>query len=93
MGKKKRRQGFYEGAPKRNCPIQQAGIEEIDFKDIELLKLFITEKGKIVPRRISGLSSRSQKRLTGAIKRARNIALLSFSEGYVPQEELQERGR
>ena len=87
MAKKKRKQSSRDRSTKRPCPIQQSGVDEIDFKDIELLKLFITEKGKIIPRRISGLSARSQKRLTGAIKRARNIALLSFSEGYVPQEE------
>lgn len=70
---------------KRTCPIQAAGIEEIDYKDIEFLKLFITEKGKILPRRISGVNARSQKKLAAAIKRARNIALLSFAEGYVSQ--------
>ncbi|PCI30717.1 MAG: 30S ribosomal protein S18 [SAR324 cluster bacterium] len=84
MAKKKRKQA--DRPQRRACPVRQAGVEEVDYKDIELLKLFITEKGKIIPRRISGLSSRSQKRITGAIKRARNIALLSFSEGYMPQE-------
>lgn len=87
MAKKKRKHVSNDRAVKRPCPIKQAGIDEIDFKDIELLKQFITEKGKIIPRRISGLSARSQKHLTSAIKRARNAALLSFSEGYVPQEE------
>ncbi len=92
MSKKKRKQTNKEKAPKRLCPILQAGIDEIDYKDVELLKLFITEKGKIIPRRISGLSARSQKKLTLAIKRARNIALLSFSEGYILQDELQDKG-
>lgn len=84
--KRKKRHFHHEGAPKRSCPIAQACVERIDYKDIELLKLFITEKGKIVPRRISGLSARAQKKLTLATKRARNIALLSFSEGYMPQD-------
>lgn len=66
-------------------------MEEIDYKDIELLKLFVTEKGKIIPRRITGLCARSQKKLTEAIKQARNIALLSFSEGYVDQKDIQEQ--
>ncbi len=92
MGKKKKKHSFYDGAPKRSCPIAQAGVEEINYKDIELLKLFITEKGKIIPRRISGLSARSQKKLTLAIKRARNIALLSFSKGFIPQDEPMEQG-
>ena len=87
MAKKKRRQRrSLNRIKKRSCPIAQSGILEIDYKDVEFLKKFITEKGKIIPRRISGLNSRNQKHLTRAIKRARNIALLSFSEGYVPQE-------
>ncbi|MGK0289745.1 MAG: small subunit ribosomal protein S18 [bacterium] len=71
---------------RRPCPIAQAGLIDLDYKDVELLKQFITEKGKIIPRRISGLSARNQKHLTRAIKKSRNIALLSFSEGYVPQD-------
>lgn len=89
MSKKKRSYFQRDKLPTRPCPLIHAGIEEIDYKDIELIKMFITEKGKIIPRRISGLSARSQKRLTRAVKQARNIALLSFSEGYVPQEEIQ----
>ena len=92
MAKKKRKHSIRDRAPKRPCPITAAGMERINYKDIELLKLFITEKGKIIPRRISGLSAKSQKMLTGAIKRARNSALLSFSEGYVPQDESLDHG-
>ncbi|MCP4753464.1 MAG: 30S ribosomal protein S18 [Proteobacteria bacterium] len=91
MAKKKRKHYFRERLPSRPCPITIAGIEEIDYKDVELLKLFITEKGKIIPRRISGLSARSQKMLTRAIKQARNTALLSFSEGYTPQDDTQDQ--
>lgn len=88
MGKRtRRRQNFREKVTKRPCPIESANIEEIDYKDIELLKNFITTKGKIIPRRITGLSAKSQKLLTHAIKRARNAALLSFAEGYIPQED------
>lgn len=90
MSKKKRTHYMRDKLPTRPCPIVNAGIDEIDYKDVELLKMFITEKGKIIPRRISGLCARSQKKLTRAIKQARNIALLSFSEGYVPQDEIQE---
>jgi small subunit ribosomal protein S18 len=61
-------------------------LEEIPYKDVELLKNYITERGRIVPRRITGNTARTQRALTAAIKRARNIALLSFSEGYVAQE-------
>lgn len=90
MSKKKRTQYMREKLPTRPCPITAAGIEKIDYKDVELLKMFITEKGKIIPRRISGLNARSQKKITRAIKQARNIALLSFAEGYVEQDEIQE---
>ncbi|MCS6799943.1 MAG: 30S ribosomal protein S18 [Myxococcota bacterium] len=50
-----------------------------DYKDPQQLKMFLTERGKIVPRRISGLSARQQRELTLAIKRARQIALLPFT--------------
>jgi small subunit ribosomal protein S18 len=51
----------------------------IDYKDPQALRYFITERGKIVPRRISGLCSKHQREMTTAIKRARNIALLPFT--------------
>lgn len=52
----------------------------IDFKDVGLLKTFLTERGRIVPRRVSGNCLGHQRELTVAIKRARTIALLSFAE-------------
>lgn len=52
--------------------------EPIDYKDIELLRKFITERGKILPRRITGLTAKQQRDLTLAIKRARIVALLPF---------------
>lgn len=51
-----------------------------DYKDIGVLKYFVTERGKIVPRRVSGLSARQQRDLAVAVKRAQNIALLPFTE-------------
>ena len=71
---------------KKNCPFKDAGIERIDYKDVELLKGYITECGKIVPSRISGVSAPYQRMLRNAIKRARNLALLSYTKGYVSQE-------
>ncbi len=52
---------------------------KIDYKDVRLLRYYISEKGKIVPRRISGTCSAHQRQLMTAIKRARNIALLPFT--------------
>ncbi|CAP18365.1 30S ribosomal protein S18 [Candidatus Phytoplasma mali] len=65
---------------KRNkvCYFTDNKITKIDFKDIELLKKFITEQGKIIPKRITGTSAIWQRRLAIAIKRARHMALLPF---------------
>ncbi len=52
--------------------------EPIDYKDVDLLRRFITERGKILPRRITGLTAKQQRDLTQSIKRARILALLPF---------------
>lgn len=62
------------------------GLDEIPYKDVELLKNYITERGRILPRRITGNTARTQRALRNAVKRARNIALLSFAEGFVAQD-------
>ncbi|QDX91871.1 30S ribosomal protein S18 [Brevibacterium sp. JNUCC-42] len=54
-------------------------IKKIDYKDIDLLKKFISERGKILPRRVTGTSAKYQRRLTIAIKRSRQVALLPYS--------------
>lgn len=61
---------------RRLSPIKPG--DPIDYKDVDLLRKFITERGKILPRRISGLTARQQRDLTVAIKRARMIALLPY---------------
>lgn len=69
------------GARKRKrCPFTAAGMKpgEINYKDIETLHKFITERGKILPRRITGVSAHHQRFLALAIKRARHMALLPF---------------
>ena len=63
---------------RRGCPFEAAKVKDIDYKDIETLKQFVTEKGKILPRRISSVSCHYQKKLKKAIKRARYMALLPF---------------
>ena len=52
--------------------------EVIDYKDVELLSKFLTEQGKILPRRMTGLTTKQQTRLTKAVKRARMLSLLPF---------------
>jgi small subunit ribosomal protein S18 len=54
-------------------------VDDIDYKDLRMISSYISERGKIVPRRISGVCAPHQRRLTAAIKRARNIALLPFA--------------
>ncbi|WP_017725818.1 30S ribosomal protein S18 [Halalkalibacterium ligniniphilum] len=68
------------GRPKRRkvCYFTVNKIEKIDYKDIDLLKRFISERGKILPRRVTGTSAKYQRQLTIAIKRARQIALLPY---------------
>ena len=61
---------------KRLSPIPPS--QPIDYKDIELLRRFITERGKLLPRRITGLTAKQQRDLTTAVKQARQLALLPF---------------
>lgn len=63
---------------RKQCPFTASGIRKIDYKDIATLSQFITERGKILPRRITGVSFYYQKQLALAIKRARLMALLPF---------------
>ena len=65
---------------KKFCHFTSNKIEEIDYKDIYLLKKFITESGKIVPSRITGTKARYQRQLANAIKLARLLALLPFCD-------------
>ncbi len=64
---------------KKICSYCVDKIEFVDYKQYEKLKRFITERGKILPRRISGNCARHQRQLTRAVKRARNMALLPFT--------------
>ena len=62
------------------CRFTAEGIQEIDYKDIALLKANVTENGKIVPSRITGTKARYQRQLATAVKRARYLALLQFTD-------------
>lgn len=78
----KRKRSSFSRKKKKNCPFKAEGITNVDYKDTELLSRFITERGKILPRRITGVSAYYQKKLTQAIKKARYMAILP----YVAQE-------
>ncbi len=65
---------------KKFCRFTAEGIEQIDYKDINILKDFISENGKIIPARITGTKAKYQRQLSTAIKRARFLALLPYSD-------------
>jgi len=73
MAYRKQRVGF-----KKACYFTKNKIEYIDYKDVELLKKFISPNGKITPRRVTGTSAKYQRMLSTAIKRARQMALLPY---------------
>ncbi len=64
---------------KKVCEFCEGKVEHIDYKQVDVLKRHITERGKILPRRVKGTCAKHQRQLTSAIKLARNIALLPFS--------------
>ena len=67
------------------CPFSGENAPQIDYKDTKLLSRYISEKGKIVPSRITGVSRKKQKELAKAIKRARFLSLLSYTNKYTVQ--------
>jgi small subunit ribosomal protein S18 len=67
---------------KKVCRFTAAGAKEVDYKDVETLKDFITEQGKIIPARLTGTKAFYQRQLDTAIKRARFLALLPFSDNH-----------
>lgn len=78
MAQRRNKRGDSRGKKRKRCPFTTAGVKTIDYKDTETLLRFITERGKILPRRITGVSARHQRVLTTAIKRARHMALIPF---------------
>lgn len=62
------------------CRFSAEGVQEIDYKDLDTLKNYITETGKIVPSRITGTSAKYQRQLARAVKRARAAALLPYTD-------------
>ena len=61
---------------KKNCPLSVKGAPGVDYKNIKLLKRYVSENGKILPSRITNISQKKQRELSLSIKRARNLALL-----------------
>ncbi len=63
---------------KKDCPLSGDSAPKIDYKDIRLLSRFVSERGKMIPRRITSVCAKKQRELARAIKRARELALLPF---------------
>ena len=63
---------------RKTCPFSSDNSPKIDYKDVKMLQRYVSERGKIVPSRITAVSAKKQRELARAIKRARNIALLPF---------------
>ncbi len=64
------------------CRFTAEGVTEIDYKDLETLKAYVSESGKIVPSRITGTKARYQRQLATAVKRARFLALLPYTDSH-----------
>ena len=67
-----------QGRRRKSCPFSGPNAPMIDYKDVKLLQRFTTERGKIVPSRISAVSAKKQRELSTAIKRARHLALMPY---------------
>ena len=78
---------------KRFCTFCKDKIEIIDYKDVQLLRKFMTDRGKIKPRRVTGTCAQHQHRLSVAIKRAREVALLPYAIPVISSGDRKDRGR
>jgi len=79
-GKGRRERGNNLFKRKKFCRFTAEGVKQIDYKDIDVLKDFVQENGKIMPARITGTKARYQRQLSTAIKRARYLALLPYTD-------------
>lgn len=72
------RRGNFRRRRRKECYFTKNKVKNIDYKDVDLLKKYISDRGKILPRRVTGTSAKYQRKLAIAIKRARHMALLPF---------------
>ncbi|HEY0294350.1 MAG: 30S ribosomal protein S18 [Bordetella sp.] len=86
FGKKKEKRKFTQQNPlfkrRKFCRFTAAGVEEIDYKDLDTLRDFVQENGKIIPARLTGTRAIYQRQLDTAIKRARFLALLPYTDNH-----------
>jgi small subunit ribosomal protein S18 len=81
-GDQRRRRRPYRFRRQKKCAFCVGKIDSIDYKDVDLIRQYITNRGKIRPRRKTGVCAKHQRRLALAIKRARHLALLPFTADY-----------
>lgn len=86
FGKRKEKRKFTQQNPlfkrRKFCRFTAAGVEEIDYKDLDTLRDFVQENGKIIPARLTGTRAIYQRQLDTAIKRARFLALLAYTDNH-----------
>ena len=78
--KKHKRKRIVKRNTNKYCRFTAEGVDKIDYKDVDTLKKYITEAGKIIPSRVTGTKSHYQKQLATAVKRARFLALLPYTD-------------
>ena len=66
----------------KTCRLCDDGVSQLDYKDVDMLERFISDRGKILPRRATGCCSRHQRQLSRCVKRARYLALVPYIKGY-----------
>lgn len=74
------RKGNFRKRRKKECYFTKNNVKHIDYKDVDLLKKYVSDRGKILPRRVTGTTAKYQRKLAVAIKRARHMALLPFAQ-------------
>ena len=86
FGKRKEKKKFGQQNPlfkrRKFCRFSAAGVEQIEYKDVDVLRDFIQENGKIIPARLTGTKAHYQRQLDTAIKRARFLALLAYTDNH-----------
>ena len=87
------RKGGPTGGRRKPCPYCKDKIDQVDYKDIDTLRRFVSEKGKIRSRRITGACRRHQNQIARAVKRARELALLPYVSEHAGRDEDEGGGR
>ena len=88
-GYRSSRNQFFNKHDRQNCPLLRQGLKDVDYKDVDLLLRYTSEDGKIRPGRLTGVCSLMQRKLTVAIKRARVLALIPYTDQHSLHSKIQ----